>query len=157
MNKKLVLHMLGRLMLVEAGLMLPSLIIAWALKDGDEWPFLLSMLIIVAVALPLTLFTRGGDGEMHTREGMAVAGLSWLTFSLFGSLPLLLDRRDDLRRCGIAAARASVLALVHALGGRHGRSGAHVGHSSVHRRKGRASGARGEPRPVIFQAAPEAR
>ena len=37
MNKKLVLHMLGRLMLVEAGLMLPSLIIAWALKDGDEW------------------------------------------------------------------------------------------------------------------------
>lgn len=91
MNKKLVLHMLGRLMLVEAGLMLPSLIIAWALKDGDEWPFLLSMLITVAVALPLTLFTRGGDGEMHTREGMAVAGLSWLTFSLFGSLPLLLD------------------------------------------------------------------
>ena len=56
MNKKLVLHMLGRLMLVEAGLMLPSLIIAWALKDGDEWPFLLSMLITVAVALPLTLF-----------------------------------------------------------------------------------------------------
>ena len=54
MNKKLVLHMLGRLMLVEAGLMLPSLIIAWALKDGDEWPFLLSMLITVAVALPLT-------------------------------------------------------------------------------------------------------
>ncbi len=91
MNKKLVLHMLGRLMLVESGLMLPSLIIAWALKDGDEWPFLLSMLITVAVALPLTLFTRGGDGEMHTREGMAVAGLSWLTFSLFGSLPLLLD------------------------------------------------------------------
>ena len=51
MNKKLVLHMLGRLMLVEAGLMLPSLIIAWALKDGDEWPFLLSMLITVAVAV----------------------------------------------------------------------------------------------------------
>ena len=63
MNKKLVLHMLGRLMLVEAGLMLPSLIIAWALKDGDEWPFLLSMLITVAVALPLTLLTRGGDVE----------------------------------------------------------------------------------------------
>lgn len=90
MNKKLVLHMLGRLMLVEAGLMLPSLVIAWVFKDGDEWPFLLSMLILVAAALPLVLFTRG-DGEMHTREGMAVAGLSWLIFSLFGGLPLLLD------------------------------------------------------------------
>ena len=58
MNKKLVLHMLGRLMLVEAGLMLPSLIIAWALKDGDEWPFLLSMLITVAVALPSEMRKR---------------------------------------------------------------------------------------------------
>lgn len=89
MNIKLVFNMLGKLLLMEACLFLPSMCTSLLKNDGCIWAYAYSILIIIAVAIPLILATRKYNNEMYTREGMTIAGLSWVLFSFFGGLPLV--------------------------------------------------------------------
>ena len=99
MNRKLVFGFLGKLILLEAALMLPSFFISLVYRDGDQTAFLISVGILLAVGLVFTLCFRAEDKNMYTREGLAVAGLGWLTLSALGGLPLALSGA-----CGFADA-----------------------------------------------------
>lgn len=89
MNIRLVLNSLGKLFLIEAALMLPSLGVSLSYGQGDAQAFLWTIVTIAAVSLPLILLFRSRDQQIYPREALAVAGLGWLFMSLLGGLPLV--------------------------------------------------------------------
>jgi len=95
MKKKLVVNMLGKLLLIEAFLMLPSLLIAFLFHEGDQTAFLISIFALLASGLPMVLLVKPENNQMYVREGLAVAGLGWLLLSAFGALPLALSGACD--------------------------------------------------------------
>ncbi|MBR5109010.1 MAG: TrkH family potassium uptake protein [Clostridia bacterium] len=89
MNYKLVFRLLGRLLLTEAGLMLPSLGVSLIFRQGDTPAFLEAVLITGAVGALLSFLLKPERDDLTARDGMAVAGLSWVTLSFFGALPFV--------------------------------------------------------------------
>ena len=86
MNSKLVFHILGMILRVEAVLMLPSAVIGFVSRTGDGPDFLLAAAITLAVGQALTFLPRKG-AKMQARDGFATVGLGWIVLSLFGALP----------------------------------------------------------------------
>ena len=89
MNKKLVFHTIGKLMLMEAALMLPSLAVSLIERDGYAWAFLAALGAILLVSVPQVILIKPEDRTMYTRDGMAIAGISWVCMSVMGCLPLV--------------------------------------------------------------------
>ena len=76
MNYRLVFRLLGRLLLIEAALMLPSLAVALYFGENDVLPFVYTILITAGCgALPAYLL-KPRRPDLSARDGMAVAGLS---------------------------------------------------------------------------------
>ena len=90
MNYKLVFHILGLILRVEAVLMLPAAVIGLATGGGDGSAFLLSAGITLAVGQALVMLP-GKNMKMQARDGFAAVALSWIVLSLFGALPYVLS------------------------------------------------------------------
>ena len=86
MNYKLVFHILGLILRVEAVLMLPATLIAFVTKGGDCGAFLLSAGVTLLAGQVLTLLPGKGH-KMQARDGFAAVALGWIVLSLFGALP----------------------------------------------------------------------
>ena len=85
MNYKLVFHILGLILRVEAVLMLPAAVIGLSTgRDGTA--FLLSAAITLAVGQALVMLP-GKNMKMQARDGFAAVALCWICLSLFGALP----------------------------------------------------------------------
>jgi len=89
LNYKLVFRLLGRLLLMEAALMLPSLGVSLIFRQGDSLGFLLAIAITGACGGLLAFLLRPEQEDLTARDGMAVAGLSWVILSFFGALPFV--------------------------------------------------------------------
>ena len=90
MNYKLVFHILGMILRVEAVLMLPATVIAFVTRGGDGPSFLLAAAITLAVGQVLTMLP-GRNLKMQARDGFAAVALCWIVLSLFGALPYTLS------------------------------------------------------------------
>ena len=89
MNFPLVFRLLGRLLMMEGLLMVPSLVVALIYGGGDAMAFLITMgLTLLCGGLPGFLLKPRRE-DLTARDGMAVAGLSWLLLSFFGALPFV--------------------------------------------------------------------
>lgn len=86
MNFRVVLKTLGKLLVCEALLMLPSLAAAAYYNGTDIRAFALSMVITGTAGIPLT-FVKTGKKRMYARDGFAVVALGWILLSFFGALP----------------------------------------------------------------------
>ena len=89
MNIKLLLRLLGAILLVEAATMLPSLVMAIGYGEGDAAAFVLTIVLLLAVGLPLRLFVKTEQTNLRAREGFLVVSLSWILLSVFGALPFV--------------------------------------------------------------------
>lgn len=92
MNYKLVFRLLGRLLLIEALLMLPSLAVALIYRQGDAMAFVYTILLTAACGALPGFLIRPGREDLTARDGMAVAGMSWVVLSFFGALPFVFSR-----------------------------------------------------------------
>ena len=91
MNVKLVFRITGLALLLQAGAMLPPLLVC--LRYGeDPAPFLWTIALLLLLGLPLTLLLRN-DTRMYARDAYLAVGLIWLLFSLFGALPFYFSGR----------------------------------------------------------------
>ncbi len=92
MNKKLIIHLLGAILLIEALAMVPSLAISLIYGDGD-WPALLIPIgILVVMGAPPWLLVHSQDHtNLRAREGFVTVALAWILLSLFGALPFVLS------------------------------------------------------------------
>ncbi len=91
MNRSLILYFTGRLICIEALLMLLPAAVAALYREDCLWAF-------VAVILPSLLFGRGlsaaftpKNKTIYAREGFVIVALSWLVFSAIGALPFVIS------------------------------------------------------------------
>lgn len=92
MNRRMVFYMVGRILKLEAALMLLPLVCA--LFFG-EIKGLLSFLATIAIALiigfGLTVFNKPKDKTFFAKEGFAIVALSWIVVSAVGSIPFVIS------------------------------------------------------------------
>ncbi len=74
---------------MEAALMLPSLAVALFHRGGDAMAFVITILLTAACGAIPGFFLKPDREDLTSRDGMAVAGLSWLLMSFFGALPFV--------------------------------------------------------------------
>jgi len=86
MNYKLIFKLIGNVLRIEALFMLFPFVVSLIYGDGDHWTFLWSILIL-AITGTLLAILKPKDKNFRARDAFAVAGFSWVLFSLFGALP----------------------------------------------------------------------
>ncbi len=90
MNIKAVLNTLGKILQVEAGLMLLPLIVALIYRE-DPIPFLITIGLLIVIGTLLTAVLHKGDHLIFEREGFLIVALSWVIMSVFGALPFVIS------------------------------------------------------------------
>lgn len=86
----MVVSVLGRLLMVEAGLMIPALLVSYYNSGTDTNAFLASIVITALVGFILSQAFKT-DKSLRAKEGLTIVALGWLLVSVFGSLPFILS------------------------------------------------------------------
>ncbi len=92
MNYKMISRFEAWILAIEAGFMLPALLIS--LFSGPRkttLAFAAGIVIILAAAGLLALFSRGARQGFYAREGLICVSAGWILMSLFGCLPFWLS------------------------------------------------------------------
>ncbi len=90
MNYRMVLYLLGKMMKVEAFLLLLPLTVSLIYKESN----LLAFIIPIAMLLVLSCVSsikKPKDTRMYAREGFVICALTWIVLSVFGALPFVID------------------------------------------------------------------
>lgn len=87
MNKRKIVSFLGRIILIEAALMVLPLFVALYYGDGDAWVFAVT---ILAALIPGVLMARvrQSDRRLSSRDGYFIVAATWIIISLIGAMPL---------------------------------------------------------------------
>lgn len=89
MNYRMVLYVLGRILGVEAALMLLPLICSVIYGEGIL-PFVIPIAILLLLFFAFS-FKLPKDSTMRARDGFVCVGLSWIVMSVFGCLPFIIS------------------------------------------------------------------
>lgn len=86
MNRRMILHILGRILLVEAALMLPSVAVGIIYSEKATVSFLVPIVLLVLLgAYPA--FKKPQSSAIYARDGFFIVASAWILMSLAGSLP----------------------------------------------------------------------
>ena len=91
MNYGIVLRVLGILLVIESGLMAPSLLISYFQGGADFYPFLISIGLTLLAGILISR-SKPKDTSISAKDGLAIVALGWLAISIFGALPLFLSK-----------------------------------------------------------------
>ena len=91
MNIRLVFSLIGKLLLIEGGLMMPSLAVAVFFRGGDVWAFVATIALTLLIGGVMARAARPRVQELRAREGFIIVALAWIFLSLFGALPYVLS------------------------------------------------------------------
>lgn len=92
MNRRMVLSMVGRVVLLEASLMLPGLITSIIYRESCVWSFAVAIVASLAVGTFLTVAFKPSSKVIFAKEGFVIVALCWLVLSAIGALPFYLSR-----------------------------------------------------------------
>lgn len=92
MNFSIIRFVMGRIMLVEAILMVPSLAVGIIYGEGIQTigAFLLTMAVLLVFGAVLS-YRKPETKSFYAREGFVIVSLAWFLLSIFGSLPFILS------------------------------------------------------------------
>ena len=94
MNKRIIIRLIGKIILTEVILMIPSLLLALAYGEGDAAGFLLTMIPAGLIGVALTL-VRKSEERMSSRDGYFIVAAAWIIISLIGAMPLYISGEFD--------------------------------------------------------------
>lgn len=89
MNYKMIAYTVGRMILVEAVLLVLPLIVALIYAEACFLAFIWTIGIALLVGLPLTLLCKPKSSLIYAREGFMIVSLTWVLFSAIGALPFV--------------------------------------------------------------------
>jgi len=90
MNKRKIISIIGKIILIEAVLMIPSLLVSAYYRDGDTTAFACTMIPALIIGL-LFSSVKQSDKRMSSRDGYFIVAAAWIIISLIGALPLYLS------------------------------------------------------------------
>ncbi|MBO7149916.1 MAG: TrkH family potassium uptake protein [Clostridia bacterium] len=90
MNYKVVFSILGKALLIEAGLMLVPLLVGVLYQENNYLAFLIPILSLLIVGFPLSRL-KSKDNSLYAKEGFVIVALSWILLSLFGAIPFVIN------------------------------------------------------------------
>lgn len=90
MNFRIIVKVLGFVLMIEAALLSPSLIIGLVTQEGDALAF--GVTIVLTLVIGFIISRIKSDKTISIKDGLAITSLSWIFMSLFGALPLYLTK-----------------------------------------------------------------
>lgn len=90
MHLDAVQRILGMLLMVFSGTMLPPALLALAAADGTLLPFLAAFGSLLGLGLLLWLPVHATRRELKTRDGFFIVAMFWIVLGLAGALPFVL-------------------------------------------------------------------
>ena len=90
-NFKIIYKIIGTLLFIEAAMMMWCLGLSIYLHEKDMLAFLISIAVTVLGGVGFRRLGRGDDSTLGRREAYLLVTLTWIIFSLFGSLPFMLS------------------------------------------------------------------
>ncbi len=87
MNHRMVLSTVGKIVWVEAALLILPYIVSLLYKEECSTSFLITILIAAVVGTLLVVFFKKKDDIIYSKEGFLTVSLSWIVLSLIGALP----------------------------------------------------------------------
>jgi len=92
MNFKKLGRILGKIMIIEAILMLLPLIVSFVYKEGTRnvLAFIIPIFALVLIGLLLQIPKPERD-NLYQKEGFALTALVWVVMTLFGAIPLVIN------------------------------------------------------------------
>ena len=91
MNYRMVFSMIGRLLMLEAGLLLFPAACSAIYGESSVWALLMTAGVALAVGGGLVLICRTKKQAIYAKEGFVIAALSWIFLSAVGALPFVLS------------------------------------------------------------------
>lgn len=88
-NYRMIGRILGQLLMVEAGFMTLPLAVCLYYGEKDTLAFLLVMLLTLSMGVGLNFNNKPQHSVLRRRDGLLLASVAWIVFSLFGMLPYL--------------------------------------------------------------------
>ena len=82
----MVFFILGRILMVEAALMFPSVIVGLIYKERATLSFIIPIVALALIGF-LISYKRPRNKEIYARDGFFVVAAAWVVMSLFGALP----------------------------------------------------------------------
>ena len=90
MNYGMVLRSLGILLLSEALVMIPSLLVASILGEKEASAFIITMILLIVCGFLATRIKPKAK-NIYARDGFAIVAIGWLLVSFFAALPFVIS------------------------------------------------------------------
>lgn len=91
MNRRMVLSMIGKVVLVEAALLLLPLFVSIGYKNDCTAAFLITIAVAVVFGLALSLIFKPKQQGVYAKDGFVIVAFSWLILSAIGALPFVIS------------------------------------------------------------------
>ena len=89
MNYRIIGFVIGRILLVEAALLLLPMAVGLGYGESPV-PFLIPMALLAVIG-GLLSFLKPAHSALYARDGLAVVALAWIFMSIFGGLPFYIS------------------------------------------------------------------
>ena len=90
MNRRMIAFTLGRILLAEAALMAPSMIVGLIYRESALWVFLPAIGALLVAGIVCCLI-KPKTTVIFARDGYFIVAAAWLLLSLFGAIPFQLS------------------------------------------------------------------
>ena len=91
MNRRMVLYVVGKVIMVEGALMLLPLITALLFKEAVAVSIGISIAVALVSGFLLSKISNPGLKTIYAKEGFVITALSWLALSAVGALPFFIS------------------------------------------------------------------
>lgn len=90
LHRKIIYKILGSLLFIETALLMLCIGVSLFYHEYDSLAFVISSIVTLLFAFLFRSLGNGSENEMSRRDAYLVVTLTWIIFSVFGSLPFLI-------------------------------------------------------------------
>ena len=91
MNHRMVIHTIGQVVLVDAGLLTLPLMVCVYYGENAFWAYLCAVAVALVLGGGMTFLCKPKNHTIFAREGFVIVSVSWLILSLISTIPFMLS------------------------------------------------------------------